>query len=207
MSDDYIFRAFNRARIDDRTVNELLGLAHGIIADGRVDRAEAEYLWRWLQTNVKNTGNPMIRNLLDRVSEYLHDGMWTGEEADDLLETLHRFTGGEATAGAQKSTDLPIDAPLPVLQIPERSFCFTGTFAFGSRRDCTEAVERRGGIGCALNQRTHYLVIGVYATGSWAHSSFGRKIEKALEMKAGGAPLVIVSEEHWAGAVGQAPPF
>ena len=37
-----------------------------------------------------------------------------------------------------------------------------------------------------LTRTTRYLVIGVYATGSWAHPSFGRKIEKAVDMRAAG---------------------
>ncbi len=41
------------------------------------------------------------------------------------------------------------------------------------------------------------LVIGAYATDSWAHSSFGRKIEKALEIREEGSQISIVSELHW----------
>ena len=45
--------------------------------------------------------------------------------------------------------------------------------------------------------KTDYLVIGSYATDSWAHSSWGRKIEKAVEMTNKGHPVKIISEEHW----------
>jgi hypothetical protein len=45
---------------------------------------------------------------------------------------------------------------------------------------------------------TRYLVIGAYATESWAHSSFGRKIEKGVDMRASGVPIAIVGESHWA---------
>ncbi len=36
-----------------------------------------------------------------------------------------------------------------------------------------------------------------YATESWAQSAFGRKIEKAAEMRAGGHAIRIVGEAHW----------
>lgn len=44
-----IHKLFNRARLDDRQVNELLGLSHGIIADGKVSMEEAQYLQKWLE--------------------------------------------------------------------------------------------------------------------------------------------------------------
>jgi len=40
-------------------------------------------------------------------------------------------------------------------------------------------------------------VLGAYATESWAHSSFGRKIEKAVDMRFSGVPIPIVGENHW----------
>jgi hypothetical protein len=42
------------------------------------------------------------------------------------------------------------------------------------------------------------LVVGLYATESWKHSSFGTKIIKAVDMREAGAPIAIVSEAHWA---------
>lgn len=35
---------FNQNKIGDRQVSELVGIAHGIIADGRIDEKEAKYL-------------------------------------------------------------------------------------------------------------------------------------------------------------------
>jgi len=49
----------------------------------------------------------------------------------------------------------------------------------------------------SLSKKTNYLVVGIYATESWAHSSFGRKIEKAVAMQDEGLGVQIVSEEHW----------
>ena len=45
MTDDTrLHRLFNRARLADREVNELIGLTHGIIADGMVTKDEVDYL-------------------------------------------------------------------------------------------------------------------------------------------------------------------
>lgn len=202
MSGIRLHRLFNRARIDDRQVNELLGLAHGIVADDVVTQAEAEFLQKWLAANTAVSHNPVVATLLARVSEMLRDGHLDTQESRELLETLRCFSASDFELGeVLKATRLPIDDPQPTLEFGDSHFCFTGTFAFGSRRDCEAAVAARGGRVGSLTQSTRYLVIGIYATESWAHSSFGRKIERAVAWRASGRPISIVSEEHWAAAL------
>ena len=200
MSDAELHLLFNRARVDDRQVNELIGLAHGIIADGAVNQAEAEYLFKWIVANATLTDNPVINLLYSRVNKILDDGRLDPEEATDLLETLTRFSAGDFEVGeALKATSLPLCDPAPQLTFYGSNFCFTGTFAFGSRRECEKAVLERGGAPGSLTQKTSYLIIGAYATDSWAHSSYGRKIEKAVGMRTNGIPISIVAEDHWVG--------
>jgi len=193
-----IHRIFNRARIDDRLANELIGLSRGIIADGAVSQQEAEFLQKWLTANATVTNNPVIQNLLQRIGAMLSDGVLDADESAELLDTLSRFTGGHFELGEiTKSNTLPLDHPAPNIEFVNRSFCFTGTFAFGTRADCIAAIEGLGATTNNLTKKTDYLVIGVYATDSWAHSSYGRKIEKAVEMRQAGVPIAIVGEEHW----------
>lgn len=193
---------FNRARLDDRQVNELLGLSHGLLADGKIDQTEAEYLQKWLVANQISNSNPIISNLLHRVNDMLSDGIFDDEEAKELFETLQKFSGGDFELGEfQKSSTLPLSDPPPNILFDCTRFCFTGTFAFGSRRDCETAVKDKGAIAGSLIARTDYLVIGVYASDSWVHSSYGRKIEKALDMQAKGNDILIIGEEHWVESV------
>jgi len=193
-----LHRVFSRARLDDRLVNELIGLSHGIIADGAVNQREAEYLQKWLVANVGVSDNPIVANLLHRVNDMLRDCVLDPEESAELLETLRRFSGGDFELGELlKSTSLPLDSPPPEISFDQTKFCFTGTFAFGSRRDCEDAVERLGASAGSLAMKTDYLVVGTYATESWIHSSYGRKIERAVEMKQEGSPISIVGEPHW----------
>lgn len=202
MSDARMHRLFNRARIDDRQVNELIGLAHGIVADGVVTQTEAEFVQKWLVANTAVSDNPVVGTLLTRVNEMLADRCLGTDESHELLETLRNFSAGDFQLGEiLKATRLPIDNPQPELEFEGSRFCFTGTFAFGSRRHCEEAVVARGGEVGSLVQLTRYLVIGVYATESWAHSSFGRKIERAVDWREHGLPISIVSEEHWVAAL------
>lgn len=194
---------YGRARIDDRQVNELIGLAHGMISDGSVNQAEAEYFYKWLAANKDATDNPVVGLLFERVREYLIDDVLDDEEAAELLQTLTAFTGGDFELGeAQKSSSFPLCSPAPTVDFPDRRFCFTGTFGYGSRSACERAVESLGATAGSLTQATNFLVIGVYSTDSWAHSSFGRKIEKAVTMREKSGTISIIDEEHWKNALG-----
>ncbi|MBY0509222.1 MAG: BRCT domain-containing protein [Rhodospirillaceae bacterium] len=193
---------FNRARIDDRQVSELLGVSHGLLADGKITQDEAQYLRQWLTANTAAHSNPVVANLLSRVHTMLADGLLDEEERVELFETLQKFTGGDFSVDEfQKATSLPLDAPAPAISFGGARFCFTGTFAYGSRKDCEAVVVERGSAVSSLTKATRYLVIGIYATDSWAHSSYGRKIEKALEMKSKNIPILIIGETHWADAL------
>jgi NAD-dependent DNA ligase len=197
MSNPVIGRV-NRSKIDQRQIDELIGLSQGLLADGVLDQIEAEFLYKWLAKNKAVSANPIIGNLFDQVTEMLMDGVLSKDESRDLFETLEQFSGGNFGLGElQKSTSLPIDAPPPKLDFKDRRFCFTGTFLYGTRKECTAAVTTRGGSGGSLTKDTDFLVIGIYATDSWVHSSYGRKIEKALEMKNAGSAIAILGEAYW----------
>lgn len=193
---------FNRARIDDRQINELLGISQGLIADGVLNQKEVEFLQKWLVARQASSSNPVVGNLLQRVTDMLSDGVIDDSERKELFETLERFSGGDFELGElQKSTSLPLDQPQPPISFPDQTFCFTGTFAFGGRKACEAAIAERAGRCGSVTRRTDYLVIGVYATDSWAHSSYGRKIEKAVGLRSAGAPLKIIGEDHWVEAL------
>jgi NAD-dependent DNA ligase len=96
-----------------------------------------------------------------------------------------------------KSASIPLCDPPPSLSFAHQRYCFTGTFNFGPRKDCEAAVTALGAQAGGLTQKTNVLVVGIYATESWKHSSFGNKIMKACEFRDQGLPICIVSEPHW----------
>ncbi len=53
-----------------------------------------------------------------------------------------------------------------------------------------------------MTQRTNYLIIGTFGSRDWVHTSFGRKIEKAVQYRIAGCRLAIVGEDHWAASLG-----
>ena len=190
-----------RDRIATRQVDTLIGLAKGIVVDGVVNQQEAEFLRDWLVANHAVLDNPVIEILMHRVSTMLEDDVLDADEASELLATLREFTGDapEATGELLRSSALPCDEPPPNITIEGRVFCFTGTCATGTRRDCQNIVRNLGGeVAKSVTLKLDYLVVGAYVTDSWMHESFGRKIEKAVEYRdSRGTGIAIVSESHW----------
>jgi NAD-dependent DNA ligase len=198
VSNETLFNAYGRERLTDRQVDELTGLARGLCADGVLNQLEVEFLEKWLAANMGITGNPIIRTLYSRVAEILSDGIADKAEREELMHTLSSFSGNDFELGeALKSTALPLCEPPPDLTFLGHVYCFTGTFSYGRRPVCEQAVLDRGGSCGSLTRKTDVLVVGVYATESWKHSSFGHKIMKAAEMRDEGLPIALVSEAHW----------
>lgn len=195
-----IERRLNAARLSDRVIDELIGLARGIIADRAVAESEARFLADWLARNRQVADVWPASILYGRVREMLADGVLASEEQAELLDTLHELAGsGSAPSdAASASSDLPLDRPEPSLVFERRLFCFTGKFVHGTRSECQAAVLARGAKAQPSPTReTHYLVVGAVGSRDWLHSTFGRKIEKAVSLRSEGLPIAIVSEQHW----------
>ena len=197
-----LFTKFNRKSIDDRQIDTLIGLSKGLTADGKVDQSEAEFLMNWLAQSRQTTDNPVIINLLEKVSSMLEDGILDDDESSELLGILHKITGEPSELGElAKATSLPIDHPIAPITFPDMSFLFTGTCVFGTRKQCQDITATLGGLNAkGVTKSLNYLVLGTYVTDSWIHENYGRKIEKAMKYRDDGVPLVIVTEEHWINA-------
>ena len=76
---DTWWRTFNTKPMADRQIDQLIGLAQGIVADGIVNQAEAETLQNWLRAN-QTTDNPYVSRLLDQVERVLKDGVLDDDE-------------------------------------------------------------------------------------------------------------------------------
>ena len=193
----------HREYVVERKLDHLIGLAEGILADGIVSQVEAEKLKAWLQRNHADE-NPLAARLLEQVEAALADGVLDEEESAALRDALMEWTGDEVEEDEEaKSATLPLDPEPRTVVVRGRSFVFTGTGVFGTRKAMQEATEQAGGtVLKSVTKKTDYVVLGTYITPAWIHQSFGRKIEKAMEYRdEQGTGLKIVHEEDWAQAV------
>lgn len=195
-----INESFNRTRRVERDIAELLGIAKGMLADGKVTEEEANYLQNWVEQHPDAANEFPLTTIRERLERIFADGRVDEGERTDLFELLTSIVGGNAgvIVSEDASCDLPCDEPPPVFKWSESLFVFTGKFAFGPREKCESEVLSRGGT-CAssITKKTNYLVIGSFGSRDWIQTSYGRKIEKAVEYRANGCPLAIVAEYHW----------
>jgi hypothetical protein len=197
------------ARRSDRDVNEMLGVIRGIVCDGVVSEGEIFAFRNWLSEHPNAIVGWPGNVLAERIARTLEDGVVSASERVDLYE-LFCDTTGEGDIREQVpgsfSARLPFDDPAPAIVFPSNMFCFTGAFIYGDRSYCEKSTVLRGG-ECHRDvvQKPMTLVVGGHGNDAWIQSSFGRKIEKAMQYKQRGVPIAVVCEEHWTEAVMNAP--
>ena len=198
--------AINRERRRDRATDELIGLCKGMLADGHLQDVEAKFLVDWLHAHSEFSAEYPFNTLVDKIEHALLHGVLDHEEEKDIVDVMLRLSGNPqasiAAASSPASTSLPLDTPPPPILFDTRLFVVTGVFHFGSRRHVMEAIESRGGsIAIAVSKKVNFLVVGNLGSEDWMHSSFGRKIERAVELKRECQTLAIINEDHWARAL------
>lgn len=192
-------RSRNAGRVQDRLIDELIGISRGVIADGVVDEQEAIFIGQWIENHRQIAEKWPVNVLYARLTEMLKDGILSEDEQEELLETLRDLTGESSLfQEPNRSTTLPVDKPAPDIEFEGKTFCLTGKFVYGSTLDCEETIAEMGGEVVPMPSRdTDYLVIGELCSPDWVHTTFGRSIEKGVELKEQGHPLTILTEEHW----------
>lgn len=192
---------FNQKRLEIRATTELIGIAKGLIADGKLDEQEADFLCSFLSNNTEYYDSFPFNILFDRIEVMLSDNVIDEDERKELFEILTELTGEKKVKEKFEdfATTLPLTKPCPEVIIPDHTFCLTGTFLSGQRKDCEQAIFERGGIiQNSVTLALDYLVIGSKPTKDWKHSSFGNKILKAADYNSEKkAKIKIICENDW----------
>jgi len=87
----------------------------------------------------------------------------------------------------------------PTITIPGNLFCFTGKSSKATRKAIADLIISHGGYyHDNVIKETSYLVVGDEGNPCWAFSCYGRKIEKAMNMRKEGHSIMIVHEiDFW----------
>lgn len=198
--------AKNWRRRTERDLSEVLGLAKGILSDGVVNEDEARYLRAWGRNHPDALAEWPVCLIFSRLQHLFADDVIDEAERLELRELLGELVGGVSSVmlGYESATSLPLDQPPPLICWgPNEVFVFTGRFAYGTREHCEREVTQRGSLSeNNITRRTSFLVIGTFGSEDWAHTSYGRKIQRAVDLRGAGFPLRIVGEDHWARALG-----
>ena len=182
-----------------KLADQLVGLCKGILMDGIVNAEEARGFRSWINNCLeREPGFPFdqIKQRLDAFS----DGKPDEVEREEMAAILKSIVGAEFTNEDtdELSMELPLCDPPPPIIYPGREFVVTGRCAFGTRAKVWEAITSRGGlVNETPRSETSFLLIGHFASRDWAHTNYGRKIERAVELRDATGNLHIIGEEHW----------
>lgn len=84
------------------------------------------------------------------------------------------------------------------ISFKNRKFCFTGPASTGPRKKLNQMVKAVDGIPVgSVSETLDYLVIGAQSSPCWVYSTYGRKIEKAINYQKAGVPLTILHENDF----------
>lgn len=83
----------------------------------------------------------------------------------------------------------------PEIIFENKTFCITGILSRGTRNQLQEAIKAKGGVTVnSISRKTDYLVIGDTNNACWSYACYGRKVEKALDLRKSGHTVILVHE-------------
>lgn len=181
---------------EDSSINEFIGFLRGITADGEVNSIEFSKLREYLSKYSHIMNNWPFDLLSNAMNDILQDNVVSKSELIELCELIQQITGtsftkyGDAIGGATTM----FDNPVPTFQ--EKNVCLTGQFISGTRNVVKKEIETLGALLQGnVTSKTDILIIGTLSSRDWIHTSTGRKIEKAIELKKLGHNIIITNEQ------------
>jgi NAD-dependent DNA ligase len=181
-------------------MEHLLGMVQGMLADGNLHDMEIRLLSTWLDANDEVVQMWPASVVAQRIRAAIQDGHIDEAERTHLTQTLGDLLANnfaETGSATAEPTRLPVTDEIHV-EVRDAGFCLTGEFSYGTRNACANLTERAGGIAFDnVSKKSRYLVIGSRVSPDWAHTSYGRKIERAVEMQTEGHAIFIISEKRW----------
>lgn len=179
-------------------IPRLLGVIDGILRDGTLDDEEIRFLDSWIEDHNVVLARWPGDAIKDRLEAVLSDGVITPDERKSLRTLLGEIAGHQGQAAVPgRVCSLPFD-DVGLIEFPGLRFVLTGDFVFGQRAACKRAIEDRGGLVVgSVSKKVRYVVVGGQGSPEWKYGAFGTKIEKALELRESGVPILLVDEPTW----------
>ena len=180
----------------------LQGLCHGILADGEISDKEIFDLDKWLDDNEHlNTYYPYdeIRSLVLSIAS---DGKVIEDERLVLKAYFSQFVNLANSDIQQKIKEDTKEVNIsglctsePVVNFDGKTFCITGVLKNETKESLKQKITNLGGITTdSVTKKTDYLVVADNGNPAWAFSCYGRKVEKAVNMRKDGHVITLIHE-------------
>lgn len=192
-------------------LQELQGILHGIMADDEITENEIRNLKAWLENNTHLTMSYPYDEIYSLIVAVLSDGVLDEEEIKmlkvfftDFIDTRNSYNINSFEIEKLKK-EIHIDgicAMCPDVVISGNTFCFTGKSLKATRSEIESAIVELGGNFIdSVSKNINYLIIGNDANPCWVFSCYGRKVEKAIDLRKKGCKIVIVNENDFWDAI------
>lgn len=183
-------------------LQQLQGIFHGILSDGELNDVEIFKLHEWLSENEHLNSYYPYDEIRSLVLSIVSDKKIEEEERLVLMAFVKQFvelSNNEVKESIDKVTsDINISgicAVDPEIVFENKTFCITGILSRGTRTEVQHAIKNKGGIPVSsISKKTDYLIIGDTNNACWSYACYGRKVEKALDLRKSGHTIVLVHE-------------
>lgn len=196
---------YDATTADIQRLHAVLG---GVAADGVISEAELEGLSTWLSEHEHLRACWPYDEIDSLITAVLSDKIIDEQEQKMLMAFFSEFvailddrtiTNPHLSEGASV---VGLCAVCPEISFSGSSFCFTGTSFKYSRAQFAEVVKNLGGeVVTSVSSKLNYLIIGADGNPCWAYACYGRKVEKAVELRKKGVRLILVHENDFHDAV------
>lgn len=195
----------NKTTADLQRLHAMVG---GIMADGHISEEELRGLSSWLRDHEHLKTCWPYDEIDSLITAVLADKKIDEQEHKMLKDFFSEFIAvlDERTIVSplisEGATLVGLCAVCPEIKFDGSKFCFTGASTRYTRSQLAETVSRFGGeVVPSVTAKVRYLVIGADGNPCWAYACYGRKVEKAVELRKSGVRLIIVHENDFHDAV------
>ncbi|MEY4566513.1 MAG: putative NAD-dependent ligase [Planctomycetota bacterium] len=189
-------------------IQKLHGIVAGIASDGTVTVTELDGLANWLLENQHLKQCWPYDEIDSLVTMVLADKKIDSHEHEALMAFFTEFVSildNKTIINPVLLKDKHISgvcAMCPELDFEESVFCLTGTSHTYPRQKFTEVIKNLGGkVADDISKKVDYLIVGANGNPTWAYACYGRKVEKAVELRKSGHSILIVHENDFHDAV------
>jgi len=188
-------------------LQRLQSILVGIAADGVINEDELHGLSDWLSDHEHLKSCYPYDEVDSLIISALADQRIDPQEQKDLLTFFQDFSS--IKPAREKSSDSPstitgICAIDPVIKVPNSLFCFTGESKHFTRNELAQLVAQHGGQAIKdVNRKLNYLIVCDAGNPCWKYACYGLKIERAIELRKEGFPIIIVHERDFHDAIAQ----
>jgi len=182
-------------------LQELHGLLGGVVADGIISETELRGIQDWMESNEQLRKRWPYDEVESLIISVMADGKIDEEEHKALVFFFAQFVEvlDDKTLSDPNiltgSTLKGVCANSPEIIFDGARFCLTGASSRYTRDVFAEKIRSLGGeVVGSVSGRLNYLVIGGDGNPCWSYACYGRKVEKAIELRKTGAEIIIVHE-------------